>query len=308
MEESRDTWKSAFQKLYQQRTADTPNKDLEECNTKVQELQDQLQREQEKNAGLQSQIKKLQSEEVKEMTPQTENQTKTQMVAPQVDEILQPQEGDQHIPRELTLNNIQKEVTELRQKVVADRVTINFLEERNKELRNRKPPSSLSSQLDNQITLSSEEWDEINAAISQAKKYFIDLFEEAEASKLYLPHRAKDYRTVLKEFEAASKQLKDHSDSQEQLLQKHLDDQPPPPICPQIGDSQFQFDAQRSRLFKHFKEILQDPERPGFVDVTNAQMPFDKKGLGLDTDSQSFSGRRTFSYESLIPSTSIEPQ
>ena len=136
-------------------------------------------------------------------------------------------------------------MTELRQRVTANRVTINFLQERNKELWNRDTPSSLPIQPNNQITLSSEEWYTINGVLNQALKYFTELLEEAESSKLHLPHAAKDYRTVLKEFEDTRK-----------LLQEHSDAQPSSPKCPQIGDSNFQLDTQRSKLFKHFKDIL----------------------------------------------------
>ena len=215
-------------------------------------------------------------------------------MVPQAEETPQPQENQQNT-EEPTLDNLQREVTKLRQRVNANRVTINFLQERNKELWNRDTPSSLPLQPNNQITLSSKEWYTINGVLNQAVKYFTELFKEAESSKLHLPHAAKDYRTVLKEFEDTRKQLQEHSDAQ-----------PSSPKCPQIGDSNFQLDTQRSKLFKHFEDILQDPDRPGIVEVTNARTKFDKIGLKADTNAQPFSGRRTFSYDSLLSSTSTQ--
>ena len=69
-------------------------------------------------------------------------------------------------------------------------------------------------------------------------KYFTELFKEAESSKLHLPHAAKDYHTVLKEFEDSRK-----------LLQEHSNAQPSSPKFPQIGESNFKIDTQRSKLF-----------------------------------------------------------
>ena len=133
-------------------------------------------------------------------------------------------------------------MVELRQRVSANR--INFLQERNRELWNSDTQSSLPLQPNTQITLSSEEWYTINGVLNQVVKYFTELFEEVESSKLHLPHVAKDYCTVLKEFEDTRKQLEEHSDAQSST-----------PKCPQIGDTNFQLDTQTSQLFKHFGEI-----------------------------------------------------
>ena len=220
-------------------------------------------------------------------------QDKRTEVIPQAEETPQTQEAGPQDTDMPTLDNLQLEVAELRQKVLADKITINFLQERNKELCNKNTPRPLPIQPNRQITISSEEWYTIHGVLNQALKYLTDLFKEAESSKLHLPHTAKDYRTILQQFEDIQK-----------LLQEHSDAQPPSPKCPQIGDSNFQIDTQGSNLFKHFKDILQDPARPRIVKVTNARMKNDKIGLGADTGAQPFSERCTFSYDSLLPSTS----
>ena len=185
-------------------------------------------------------------------------------------------------------------MTELRKKLSDNRLTIDFLHERNKELWN-KTQSTLPLQTDTPISLSSEEWYTVNGKLNQAIKYFTDLFKKVESSKLTLPHAAKDYRIVLKEFEEARKQLEELSDAR-----------PPTPKCPQIGDSNFQLDPQTSQLFKHFKEILQDPERPRLVEVSNVRSKTTRPGLGASTIAEPFSGRRTVSYTSLLSSTSTQ--
>ena len=155
----------------------------------------------------------MQGEKTQEVAPQAEETTQTQEVVPQADSTPQPQEADQQNTEDPTLNNLQKEVIELRQRVSANRVTINFLQERNKELWNRDTTRSLPLHPNTQITLSLEEWYTINGVLNQVVKYFIELFEEAESSKLHLPHTTKDYCTILKEFEDTRKQLQEHSDA-----------------------------------------------------------------------------------------------
>ena len=88
------------------------------------------------------------------------------------------------------------------------------------------------------------------------------------------------------------------------MLQKHSNAQPPSSKCPQIGDSNFQIEKQGSNLFKDFQDILKDPARPCIIEANNARLGKDKTGLGADTGTQPFLGRRIFSYESILPSTS----
>ena len=56
-EELMETWKRSFQTLYDKSKENQTQQDLAQCNTKVQELQDQLQREHQNNAELQNKIK-----------------------------------------------------------------------------------------------------------------------------------------------------------------------------------------------------------------------------------------------------------
>ena len=56
LEEEKETWKKSFQTLYDKYEANQTQQDLDKCNTKVQELQDQLQREQQNTAELQKRI------------------------------------------------------------------------------------------------------------------------------------------------------------------------------------------------------------------------------------------------------------
>ena len=173
---------------------------------------------------------------------------------------------------EPTLDNLQREVAELQQKVIADRITINFLQERNKELWNRNTPRPLPIQPNCQITLSSKEWYTINGVLNQALKYLTELFEEAESSKLHLPHAAKDYRTILKEFEDTQK-----------LLQEHSDAQPRPPSALKLGIATSN-STRRGLIFSSTsKTFYRIPLDQGIVKVTNARMKFDKTGLGADT-------------------------
>ena len=76
----------------------------------------------------------MQDEKIQEVAPQAKETAQTQEVVPQAKETPQPQEADQQNTKEPTLDNLQREVTELQQRVNASIVTINFLQERNKEL------------------------------------------------------------------------------------------------------------------------------------------------------------------------------
>ena len=258
-EQDVEMWKKSFQTLSTKTKGDQTQQGLDQCNNKVQELQDQLQKEQEINAELQENLKQLQGRKTPEKGPRAEQTTQTEEVVPQTNTTPQPQEANQHNTEESTFN-LSRKVIELRKKLSDNRLTIDFLHKRNKELWN-KTQSSLPLQTDTPISLSSEEWYTINGELNQAIKYFTDLFAVVESSKLTLPHAAKDYCIVLKEFEEARKQLEEHSDAR-----------PPTPKCPQIGDLNFQLDPQTSQLFKHFKEILQDPERPRLVEVRQCKI------------------------------------
>ena len=292
-EQDVEMWRKSYQVLSEKTKGNQTIQDLDRCNNKVQELQDQLQQQQQINAELQEKLKHLQGEKTLEKGPNADKTTQTEEVVPQANTTPHPQEADQHNTEDATFN-LSREVTELRKKLRHNSLTIDFLHERNKELWN-KTQSTLPLQTDTTISLSSEEWYTVNGSLNQAIKYFRDLFKEVESAKLNLPHAAKDYRIVLKEFEEARKQLEELSDAR-----------PPTPKCPQIGDSDFQLDPQTSQLFKHFKEILQDPERPGLVEVSNVRSKTARPGLGASAIAEPFSGRRAVSYTSLLSPTSTQ--
>ena len=92
-------WKKSYQTLSEKTKGDKALQDLDKCNDKVQELQDQLKQEQQINAELQAKLKHLQSKHKQQKSPREDEATHIEEVVPQADTTPQPQDATQHNTR-----------------------------------------------------------------------------------------------------------------------------------------------------------------------------------------------------------------
>ena len=77
------------------------------------------------NAELQEKLNQLQGRKTQEKSPRAEETTQTKEVVPQANTTSQPQEAAQHNTEESSFN-LSREVTELRQKLSDNRLTVMF--------------------------------------------------------------------------------------------------------------------------------------------------------------------------------------